>query len=90
MGKVKRNKSKSKNCSEWKDAGFQENQMLQEMGHFGWEQHLSEIDLEARQTSKIEVFAKVVNALKSWPIFAKSAILDVRQDFKSTSDSLCT
>ena len=39
--------------------------------------HITEADWEVLKTSKMELFAKTVNDLKSLTIFAKSSILDV-------------
>ena len=41
--------------------------------------------LETNQTSKMELFVKIVNAIKSLTIFTKGFILDVWMGFKYTS-----
>ena len=38
----------------------------------------SEVYSEPSQTSKMEIFAKIVNSQKSWTIFTESSILDVQ------------
>ena len=50
--------------------------MLHEMEQVRLEQHLSETDLEACQTSKIELFGKIVNVLKELTILVKKAQYD--------------
>ena len=46
----------------------------------------SEASSEICWTSKIELFAKIVNSLKPLTIFAKSSMLDVWFDFEYTSE----
>ena len=62
--------------SEREEAGFLKDRMLHEMEQVGLEQHLSETVLEACQTSKTELFGKIVNVLKELTILVKKAQYD--------------
>ena len=46
----------------------------------------SEVNSESRQTSKMELFAKIAKNQKPFTICAKASILDVWQDFEYASE----
>ena len=50
-----------------------------------WISAMSEAYLELSLTSKLELFAKIVNGWKTLIIFAKSSITDARLDSENTS-----